>query len=228
MCFRHVSVLLLGIVAMAACGVPDDPSVRVAEDAPGTLRPLPSLVEPLPGSLEEVIAERRSVREYADRQLEDADVGRLLWAAQGITDAGGKRAAPSAGATYPLEVYITTAEGIARYRPEHHALEIHLNGDRRRPLATAAHGQSWLAKAPLMVVVVGVVERTASRYGDRASRYMYLEAGHAVQNVLLQAVALGLAAAPVGAFDDQAVADLLELPVGQAPLYLIPVGYPTV
>ena len=219
-----VSVLAVGIIVLAACAPRDDPAARSAE--PGALRPLPEPAAPASGSVEDVIATRRSVRDYADRPLSDADIGQLLWAAQGITDPSGKRAVPSAGATYPLEVYAVTADGVARYQPGRHALVVHVGTDRRADLAAAALGPRWVADAPLVVVFAGVVERTAVRYGDRATRYMLLEAGHAAQNVLLQAVGLGLAAVPVGAFDDDAVADALDLPADHAPLYLIPVAHP--
>lgn len=217
-------VLTVGMIVMAACAPGNDPVPGL--DEPGALRPLPEPADPAPGSLEEVIAERRSVRDYADRGLADADVGQLLWAAQGITHPSGKRTAPSAGATYPLEVYAATADGVARYRPDQHSLEVHAGGDRRADLAAAALGQEAVADAPLVVVFSGVVERTAARYGDRATRYVLLEAGHAAQNVLLQAVSLGLAAVPIGAFDDDEVAEVLELPADQEPLYLIPVAHP--
>ena len=219
-----VSLLVIGLVAMSAC-IPREVTMD-GPDGPGELRPLPELDEPEPGSLEEAIAARRSQRDYADRPLSDEDVGRLLWAAQGITGPDGKRAAPSAGATYPLEIYAVTADGVARYLPEAHALEGHLDVDRRADLATAALGQPEVASAPLVVVVTAVGERTAARYGDRADRYVTLEAGHAAQNVLLQAVARGLSAVPVGAFDDDEVAAVLDLPEEHAPLYLLPVGHP--
>ncbi len=219
-----VSVLVVGLVAMSACAQPE--VTMDGPERPGDLRPLPELGEPDPDSLEEAIAARRSQRDYADQPLSDEDVGQLLWAAQGVTGSDGKRAAPSAGATYPLEVYAVTADGVARYLPGAHALEGHLDADRRDELATAALGQPEVAAAPLVVVITAVGARTAARYGDRADRYVTLEAGHAAQNVLLQAVARGLASVPIGAFDDDEVAAVLDLPEDHAPLYLLPVGHP--
>ncbi len=219
-----VGVLVVGLLAVSAC-TPREVAMD-QPDRPGDLRPLPALDAHAPDSLEEAIATRRSVRDFADRAVSDEDVGRLLWAAQGITGPDAKRAAPSAGATYPLEIYAATAAGVARYLPGPHALELHLDADPRADLAAAALGQPEVAAAPLVVVVTGVVERTAARYGNRAERYMTLEAGHAAQNVLLQAVARDLAAVPIGAFDDDEVAAVLELPDDHAPLYLLPVGHP--
>ncbi len=224
---RPVSVLVVGILAIAACG-PETSSPPEPEGS-GVLHRLPDVAEDhAPGSLEDAIASRRSLRDFAERPLTDGDVGQLLWAAQGITDPtpDERRAAPSAGGTYPLEVYAVSADGVARYLPRGHALEPHLDTDRRRSLAAAALGQDWIADAPLVLVVTGVIERTSERYGDHALRFVLLEAGHAAQNVLLQAVGLGLGAVPVGAFHEEAVTEALRLPDDHAPLYLIPVGHP--
>lgn len=177
-------------------------------------------------SLEETLARRRSVRSFSSRVLTAAEVGQLLWAAQGVTDAGGHRTAPSAGATYPLEVYAVTPDGVSRYLPGEHALRPVRTGDMRQELAAAALGQEAVASAPLVVVVTGVVARTASRYGARAERYVWLEAGHAAQDVLLQAVALDLGAVPIGAFDEDRVRVVVGAPADEVPLYLIPVGQP--
>ena len=177
-------------------------------------------------SVEEALARRRSIREFRPDALDDATVGQLLWAAQGITDPAGHRTAPSAGALYPLELYVASARGVHWYRPEIHGLELVGRADRRPDLGLAALGQEVVASAPLIIVITAVLERTAARYGDRAERYVALEAGHAAQDVLLQATALGLGAVPVGAFDDSTVRRVLELPGDRLPLYLIPVGRP--
>jgi SagB-type dehydrogenase family enzyme len=176
-------------------------------------------------SLEEAFAARRSLRTFAQRPLDQAQLGQLLWAAQGITGAGGRgRTAPSAGALYPLELYVATAEGLFRYEPRAHSLERRLARDPRPELAKAALGQESVRQAPAVFVISGVEARTRAKYGARARRYVHLEAGHAGQNLLLQAAALGLGAVPVGAFEDDQVRRVLSLPAGEAPLYLIPVG----
>lgn len=176
--------------------------------------------------LEWTLDRRKSVRTFLAKPLTPAQIGQLLWAAQG-TNAVGGRTSPSAGARYPLEVYAVTAEGVAHYDPAHHRLEPTLARDVRAELARAALGQDFIAVAPLTIVLCAVFERVSSRYGKaRGERYVIFEVGHAAQNVLLQAVALGLGSVPVGAFRDEEVHRLLELPGDQPPLYLLPVGYP--
>lgn len=180
-------------------------------------------------SLHEALAHRRSVREFSAGSLTLAEVSWLVWAAQGITAPDG-RTAPSAGGTYPLEVYVAAgeveglADGVYRYRPVSHRLEMVADGDIRLPLADAALEQEWVGQAAMVVVIAALQERTMRRYGKRGERYVHMEAGHAAQNMLLEATALGLGATPVGAFNDAEVARLLRLPAGQTPLYVIPVG----
>jgi SagB-type dehydrogenase family enzyme len=176
-------------------------------------------------SIEEALAARRSVREYTDEPLGEREWSQLLWAAQGITHADGLRTTPSAGALYPLEFYLTTATGFYHYQPRPHQLRQLSGEDLRRALCGAAHAQEQVLKAPAVFVMAGVFDRIASRYGAaRAPRYVWMEAGHAAQNLLLQAVALDLGAVPVGAFDDTRVGEILGLPGDQRPLYLIPIG----
>jgi SagB-type dehydrogenase family enzyme len=177
-------------------------------------------------SLEETLAERRSVRSYTDEGLTWGEIGQLLWAAQGINRDWGARTAPSAGALYPLEVYLVTRQGLHHYDPLEHAVD-------QRP-ALGLHDALWKAglkqdairDAPAVYVIAAAYARTEAKYGDRAERYVHLEAGHAAQNLLLQAVALDLGAVVIGAFNDDQVQKALDLPEDQAPLYLIPVGHP--
>lgn len=153
-------------------------------------------------------------------------MSQLLWAAQGIAAHGG-RTAPSAGALYPLEVYLVTPTGCEHFIPRQHRLGKVRAGDLRPELAQAALAQGFVGLAPLTLILCAVYHRSAARYGpDRGARYTLLEAGHAAQNVLLQAAVLGLAAIPVGAFDDQAVQRLLGLPPDHEPVYLLAVGRP--
>jgi SagB-type dehydrogenase family enzyme len=183
--------------------------------------------------LEAALQQRRSVRAYADVPLTLAQAGQLLWAAQGQTAPDGRRTAPSAGSLRPLELHLVAgavqglAPGVYRYLPSGHALARTAAGDRRAAVAASASGaQAWLQQAPALVVVTGVAARSAGRYGARADRYGALEAGAAAQNLLLQAVALGLGATFVGAFDDAALATLLGLPDGERPWAVLPVGRP--
>jgi len=170
------------------------------------------------------MAGRRSIREYGESPLSLDELSQLLWAAQGVTAASGGRTAPSAGGLYPLEVYVVTAEGAHRYVPDGHYLETLNDADLRVELMRAGLDQSAIGDAAAVFVIAGVVSRTEATYGDRAERYVILEAGHAAQNLLLQAVALGLGAVPIGAFRDDEVQGTLALPDGSQPLYLIPVG----
>lgn len=178
-------------------------------------------------SLEETLARRRSVRDFTGTALSESEIGQLCWAAQGETARGGYRTAPSAGALYPLELYVVTGEGVLRYEPRGHRLTRHRPGDHRFGLQQAALAQAPVGEAPAVFVVAAVYRRTAVKYGaGRARRYVQLEAGHAAQNLLLQAVALGLGAVPIGAFEDRRVQAVLDLPADHEPLYLIPVGHP--
>jgi SagB-type dehydrogenase family enzyme len=170
---------------------------------------------------------RRSVRAFVDTPLTYQELGQLLWAAQGITDGRGFRTAPSAGALYPLEVYVATAEGILHYAPKGHGLQVVSRIDARDALYRAGLSQDAIRSAPSTIIIAAVYDRTAKKYGtERSPRYVHLEAGHAAQNLLLEAVAMGLGAVPIGAFDDRGVQDAIGLRADHEPLYLIPVGHP--
>jgi SagB-type dehydrogenase family enzyme len=179
-------------------------------------------------SLETAIAQRRSTRRYSPETLQLEEIGQLLWAAQGITgDNNTQRAAPSAGGRHPLIMYVCRSDGVWRYHPQRHTLTIHLEQDSREGLVEAAWRQKFIAQAPCVFIVSAVFERTTARYQERGqTRYIPMDAGHAAQNLLLQAVALGLGGVPVGAFDDGLVSKALTLPDQEAPLYIIPVGHP--
>lgn len=182
-------------------------------------------------SVEEALLYRRSHRSFAPSPLSLQEVAQLLWAAQGVTDkASGFRTAPSAGALYPLEVYFVAGQvegllpGVYRYLPEEHALCEVLQGDRREELFRVALLQRWVKEAPGVLVFTAIYERTTRKYGERGIRYVHMEAGHAAQNVYLQAEALGLGTVVVGAFEDSGVQKVLGLPGNERPLYLMPVG----
>ncbi len=176
-------------------------------------------------SLEEAIQKRRSVRSFLSKALTPEQISQLLWSAQGITDKRGLRAAPSAGALYPLEIYLAKDDGLFHYVPGAHALEAIGKDDIREELARAALGQRFIAQAPISIVIAALGSRVTGRYGLRGERYVDIEVGHAAQNVHLQAVALGLVSVPVGAFKDEAVNGLFGLPDDTEAVYIIPVGY---
>jgi len=210
------------------------PDSRILEMQPGVFK-LPSPVTVGTMSVEEAIFRRRSKREYLDKPLDGFQLSQLLWASQGITEPKwGLRAAPSAGGTYPLEIYAVVGEncvkdlraGIYRYNPKDHTIVLITPGDFRTELLVAALNQEWVAKAPVSIVVTAVYERTTKVYGSRGTRYVNMEAGHVGQNVYLIATAMGLGGVVIGAFHDEQVQSVLRLPKDQVPLYIIPVGYP--
>ena len=185
--------------------------------------PKPDTVGEVP--LETCLATRRSIRHFKDQELEVALIGQLAWSAQGITDpVPMRRTAPSAGATFPTELYLVTQAGVHHYIPVPHALELILRGDVRSALTKACMGQGFVRQAPLTVVIGMHFTRTTANYGERGRRFVILEAGHIAQNLHLQAVALGLASVPVGAYNDAAVAQAVGLPEGIEPVYIVCIG----
>jgi len=177
--------------------------------------------------LEKALALRRSVREFRRNLLTDRELSQLLWAAQGITSLDGLRTAPSAGAIFPLEVWVATPSGLYHYQPREHGLTQHFEGDLRPAIYRAALMQEAILQAPAVFAIAAVYERTAHKYGEqRTPRYVHMEAGHSAQNLLLEAVALKLGGVLIGAFNDGEVERALSLPADQKPLYLIAVGRP--
>jgi SagB-type dehydrogenase family enzyme len=176
-------------------------------------------------SLEHAIAVRRSRRHFLPKSLTLEQIGQLAWAAQGQDEGSRYRTTPSAGATYPLELFVITDKGMFRYLPAKHALEKLANQDLRPSLAIAAWGQEFIQAAPLTLVFAAEFTRTTDHYGKRGIRYVYMEAGHAAQNVHLQAEALGLGSVAVGAFDDNSVSKVLSIPQNLEPIYMVAIGY---
>jgi SagB-type dehydrogenase family enzyme len=204
-------------------------SASASEDAEIAL-PKPRLDGEVP--VERALQSRRSLRKFAPEPLSLAAASQLLWAAQGITDRKGLRTAPSAGALYPLEILLVAGNlsgvraGVYRYDPEGHRLLRVLDGDRREHVAEAALDQDWIAEAPAILVIAAVYERTARKYKRRSQRYVHIEAGHAAQNIYLQATALGLGTTMVGAFHDDELARAVGLKRDEEPIGLLPVGKP--
>ena len=185
-------------------------------------------------SVEKAIKERRTIRDFKERILSLAHLSQLLWAAQGITDSvTGKRAAPSGGALYPLDIYIVIGEngvekieaGVYHYLPTEHSISFISKGDRRKEIASVSLGQRWMAKAPILFIITAEYRRITGKYGERGIRYALIEAGHVGQNLFLQAEAMGLGAGIVGAFNDLEVSKVAGLPPKHEPLLIMPVGY---
>ncbi|MCC4769633.1 SagB/ThcOx family dehydrogenase [Methanosarcina sp. DH2] len=178
-----------------------------------------------------MLAKRRSVRRYAERDLSETVISRFLWAAQGISSKEGLRTSPSAGALYPLEIHAVIGEGngfepgIYRYIAEEHTLTQEIPGDMRERLSRAALSQPMVRQAPVSLIISAVYPRITSKYGKRGIRYADMEAGHAAQNVYLLGVELGIGTCAVGAFDDEEVKKVLKLPANEEPLYILPLGY---
>lgn len=202
---------------------------HAADTSSGTIR-LPLPVYNSKTSIEETLHERRSIRNYKDAPITLSDLSQLLWAAQGISGTEGRRTVPSAGALYPLEVSVVAGNvsglhaGIYVYRPKGHELLKVADGDRRDEVSKAARGQPAIRTASAVLVISAVFERTTVKYGERGNRYVHMEAGHAAQNIYLQAVSLNLGTVAIGAFDDDRMKKAANLTIREQPLYIMPVG----
>ena len=180
-------------------------------------------------SLEEVIEKRRSERDFKDEPPAIEDLSLILWAGQGITDKErGLRSSPSAGALYPLVFYIDIKNinglnpGIYRYEPEGHFLILKQDKSRREEIYRAALEQNWIKEAPALIIMNAHYHKVTIKYGERGIRYTHMEAGHSSQNIYLQTTSLGLGTVAVGAFNDDAIKNILG--VDSDPLYLMPIG----
>ena len=229
---KLILLLLLAVLALAGCtgSTPAATPTTVPGTSDYETVALPEARLTGNVSLEETLLNRRSVRQYTGEALTLEEVSQLLWAAQGITASWGGRTAPSAGALYPLEVYLVAgnvkglAPGVYKYKPDRHELIWVKGKDVRVELAQAALSQAPVRDGAIDIVISAVYERTTRKYGDRGIRYVHMEAGHAAQNIYLQATALGLGTVTIGAFDDELVEEILSMPEEEASLYIIPVG----
>ena len=234
---RNIRIVIITVIilSLAAAGFIIFSS---SPPGPGNITPLsPDHLIPLPApdttgmvSVEEALSGRRSVREFAATPLEISELSQLLWAAQGVTDPSGLRAAPSAGALYPLEIYVACGNvngllpGVYHYLPGSHAVNRIVDRDVREDLSASALGQSSVRDAPAVIIIAAEYQRTTGKYGERGIRYVHMEAGHAAENIYLQAFTLGVGTVTIGAFDDSGVVSVLGLPGNQIPLYLMPIG----
>ena len=219
-------VFMILLVFSGGCGRSDGSAITNN----GTSIALPEPRHDSDTSVEGALLERRSVRSFREAALTLEQLGQLLWSAQGITDSSGKRTAPSAMALYPLEVYAVVGNvkgvspGVYKYRPQSHELVKTLDGDQRKALSPAATGQMSVSQGAIDIVITAVYERTTRQFGERGIRFVHMEAGHAAQNIYLQAVALKLGTVTIGAFDDDSVKKVLGLSANEEPLYIMPVG----
>ena len=264
---RRLIIVILGLVLLSAPVVYLNSSDRLPKikkttmdnhnSTPGgALINLPSPNFAGQSSLEESILKRRSRRSYGEKPLTVSQVSQILWAGQGITDQENKfRSAPSAGALYPLDLYLVVGEkkvksllrespiksessdesmtekdyldsGVYHYLPQNHQLEKILDSDLREEVMKASLHQSFIAEAPVVLVITAEYERTTQKYGERGKIYVHIEAGHVGQNICLQVASLGLGTVTIGAFNEKEIADILNLPATYHPLYVMPIGYP--
>ena len=183
--------------------------------------PNPDTIGRMP--LETAIYQRRSIRNFLEKDLSMEQISQLLWAAQGITDKkSGFRSAPSAGALYPITIYLAKNDGLFEYIPKTHSIRMISDKDLRGSLASASMGQRSVSQAAVDIIITANYKITQTKYGSRMDMYVWLEAGHIAQNVLLQAVALGLASVPIGVFNDSQVKSTIKT---KDPLYILPIGY---
>jgi SagB-type dehydrogenase family enzyme len=244
--FLHLllpSLLTLGVLlyVLLPLYTPREEGVGVTVLGDEVLLPLPSRVTTL--TVEEAILLRKSIREWSGEPITIEQLSMLLWATQGIVEDAGfgwyRRAAPSAGATYPLEVYVVVGErgvsvgggsylkaGVYKYNYLRHSITLVKEGDLRVDLWRASLRQDWVKTAPVNIVICAVYERTTGRYGERGIRYVHMEVGHVGQNIYLMATALNLGTVAIGAFYDDEVARVVGVARNERPLYIFPVGVP--
>ena len=183
-------------------------------------------------TLEEALKQRRSIRTFNNSNLTLQEISQLLFSAQGITDETNLyRTAPSAGALYPIETYLIAnrvdglEKGIYHYNIGGHSLELLREGDFSEEILEACLNQQSTKEAAALFVFTAVFERTKSKYGERGMRYIYIEAGHISQNLLLEATSLNLAAVPIGGFSDEGVNSLIGVDgTSESAVYINAVG----
>jgi SagB-type dehydrogenase family enzyme len=200
----------------------------------GSLQAISTVVLPSPSkdgsvSVEKALSKRNSVRSYDSGPLTLAEISQLVWAAQGIKDQkDGGRTAPSAGALYPLEVYVFASNvidlspGIYKYNSQNHELLQLIAEDKKSDLFTAVN-QTSVNKAPVSIVITGNYQVLA-KYSEKAEQFVHQESGHTAQNICLQAVSLQLGTVTIGSFDEDAVKKVLPMPFEEHALYVMPVG----
>jgi SagB-type dehydrogenase family enzyme len=236
---KAMKAFLLMILALTLAGL------EYAQAAQADVLSLPPPRQEGRISVEKAISQRKSARVYAQGALSVVEISQILWAAQGFTRElknpphmwnpkyewqGGLRTAPSAGALYPMEIYVLAgsvedlAKGVYKYVPKDHSLKKIIGGDKRSALSNAALKQAAIERGAAVLLLAGVYERTSYKYGDRAERYVHIEAGAIAENVSLQGVALGLGMVLIGAFKDDEVKNVLHLPDDERPLIIMPLG----
>ncbi|NIO45089.1 MAG: SagB/ThcOx family dehydrogenase [Candidatus Aenigmarchaeota archaeon] len=225
--FIIFAIIIFLIILISTVPLPTESYVTETE----IKLPEPSLEGEM--SVEETLLKRRSIRDFLNKPIPLDDLSQILWAAQGITSEWGGRTAPSAGALYPLEIYIQVRkveklkEGVYHYNPKSHSLDLIKEGDFSSQLTQAGLSQKWIKDASLNIIITADFSRTTRKYGERGIRYVYMEAGHCGQNIYLQTTVLVLGCVTVGAFNNEDVKNLLSIPKNHEPIYIIPIGVPS-
>jgi SagB-type dehydrogenase family enzyme len=240
---HHFQIILIVLLVTTGCMNKNKPQEEgkplVKSDSSQLSYSLPSPVLLGTVSVEESLSKRRSHRSFIDEKISAEDISQILWAAYGITKPlperpgmkGGLRTAPSAGATYPLQLYVLIGKvsgiepGVYKYVPQGHRIIRVIDRDVKASLASAALGQEMIKIAPACLFYSADFSITTGRYGDRGrERYVCMDLGHSAENVYLQAEALHLGTCAVGAFNDAEVRAVMQLPANEEPLYIMPIG----
>ena len=240
---RNASLLLFIFIAFFACNNSEKEQVQsklIKLEGTQLSYALPSPLTDGNVSVERALVKRRSQRQFVDKAISAEQLSQILWAAYGITQPmpdkpalrGGLRAAPSAGALYPFEIYVIIGKvngiepGVYKYISEEHKIIRTIDKDLREEFSKVALGQVHIKEAPVTIFYSAIYSRMTKKYGDRGrDRYVCIDLGHSAQNIYLQAEALNLGTCAIGAFSDEKVAELFQLPEEEAPLYIMPVGY---
>jgi len=238
-----IAIIALLLYSSGLCYGKDGKKMHDANEQDSLVIALPSPDKKGSVSLEKALLKRQSARVFENETFFIKELSQLLWAAQGITrrfgdstisrknqKLGGFRTAPSAGALYPLELYVAVRsitdveQGLYKYNPFNHTLQKVLSGDKSNELADAALKQRCVREAAAIIIICGVYSRTAIKYGTRGEQYVHMECGAVCQNIYLQATVLGLGTVLVGAFQNTTIHSILNLPVQESPLALMPIG----
>ena len=242
---QKITIALLLMFLLTQCGQVKNPTETTSNESlngiecieGAILLPNPQLDGTM--SVEKALQNRRSHRQFIDKEISAADLSQALWAAYGVTlpherpaSRGGFRTAPSAGGLFPLEIYVAVGNvagiepGLYKYIPQEHKIVVVLNEDVRTELCAAAWGQKMIETAPASIIYTAIFSRMTQKYGDRGrERYVCMDLGHSAENVYLQAEALGLGTCAIGAFTDEEISKVLQLPADEEPLYIMPIGH---
>ncbi len=224
---KSILIFVLLAVCSSVC-LTQATAADTAPSAPAVIR-LPKPQTNGSFSLEQALANRRSVREFTDEPLTISQIGQLCWAAQGITEPNKAfRTAPSAGAVYPIQLYVLLPEGLYVYLPEKHELSLVIGKDLRYSVFNSSFNQRVVQKAPCTFMITGNSKKVEAKYRNRGEKFTYIETGHIAQNIHLQAVTLGLGSVSIGIMDAKTIAQVCKLPENLDVLYLVPVGKPMV